>query len=99
MSVFIITWQVIEKPMDLGTIRTKMEGSEYSNVREIYADVRLVFKNAMRYNEEKDDVYVMAESLLEKFEEKWLTIMPRLVEEVPTKTFVFSLFCSLCNVE
>ncbi|XP_056845973.1 transcription factor GTE1 isoform X1 [Raphanus sativus] len=73
--------KVIEKPMDLGTIRTKMEGSEYSNVREIYADVRLVFKNAMRYNEEKDDVYVMAESLLEKFEEKWLTIMPRLVEE------------------
>ncbi|CAG7874575.1 unnamed protein product [Brassica rapa] len=73
--------KVIEKPMDLGTIRTKMEGSEYSNVREIYADVRLVFKNAMRYNEEKHDVYVMAESLLEKFEEKWLTIMPKLVEE------------------
>ncbi|CAH2059341.1 unnamed protein product [Thlaspi arvense] len=73
--------QVIEKPMDLGTIKTKMDGSEYSNVREIYADVRLVFKNAMKYNEEKDDVYVMAESLLEKFEEKWLTIMPKLVEE------------------
>ncbi|CAN6996102.1 unnamed protein product [Brassica rapa subsp. trilocularis] len=73
--------KVIEKPMDLGTIRTKMEGSEYINVREIYADVRLVFKNAMRYNEEKHDVYVMAESLLEKFEEKWLTIMPKLVEE------------------
>ncbi|CAH8384518.1 unnamed protein product [Eruca vesicaria subsp. sativa] len=72
---------VIEKPMDLGTIRTKMEGSEYSNVREIYADIRLVFKNTMRYNEEKHDVYVMAESLLEKFEEKWLTIMPKLVEE------------------
>ncbi|KAG7638517.1 Bromodomain-like superfamily [Arabidopsis thaliana x Arabidopsis arenosa] len=74
-------YKVIEKPMDLGTIKKKMESSEYSNVREIYADVRLVFKNAMRYNEEKEDVYVMAESLLEKFEEKWLLIMPKLVEE------------------
>ncbi|CAN8316277.1 unnamed protein product, partial [Cochlearia groenlandica] len=73
--------KVIEKPMDLGTIKTKMEALEYNNVREIYADVRLVFKNAMKYNEEKHDVYVMAESLLEKFEEKWLTIMPKLVEE------------------
>lgn len=81
--------------MDLGTIKTKMEGSEYSNVREIYADVRLVFKNAMRYNEEKDDVYVMAESLLEKFEEKWLTIMPKLVEEVPHQNVSFSNYYSV----
>jgi hypothetical protein len=73
--------KVIEKPMDLGTIKSKMEASEYSNVREIYADVRLVFKNAMKYNEPKDDVFVMAQSLLEKFEEKWLTIMPKTTEE------------------
>ncbi|XP_023639941.1 transcription factor GTE1 [Capsella rubella] len=74
-------YKVIEKPMDLGTIKKKMDGSEYSNVREIYADVRLVFKNAMKYNEAKEDVYVMAESLLQKFEEKWIQIMPKLVEE------------------
>uniref|UniRef100_A0A1J3HBG2 Transcription factor GTE1 n=1 Tax=Noccaea caerulescens TaxID=107243 RepID=A0A1J3HBG2_NOCCA len=73
--------KVIEKPMDLGTIKSKMEASEYSNVREIYADVRLVFKNAMKYNEPKDDVFVMAHSLLERFEEKWLTIMPKTTEE------------------
>lgn len=77
--------------MDLGTIKKKMEGSEYSNVREIYADVRLVFKNAMRYNEAKEDVYVMAESLLEKFEDKWIHIMPKLVEEVH-QMFVFQVF-------
>ncbi|VVB02133.1 unnamed protein product [Arabis nemorensis] len=74
-------YKVIEKPMDLGTIKNKMESSGYSNVREIYADVRLVFKNALRYNEEKEDVHVMAESLLQRFEEKWLLIMPKLVEE------------------
>ncbi|XP_068324690.1 transcription factor GTE1-like isoform X1 [Pyrus communis] len=77
-------YQVIEKPMDLGTIKNRMEakdGSEYKNVREIYADVRLVFKNAMKYNDEGDDVYVMAQSLLKKFEEKWLKLLPKVVEE------------------
>lgn len=71
--------------MDLGTIKNRMEakdGSEYKNVREIYADVRLVFKNAMKYNDEGEDVYVMAQSLLKKFEEKWLKLLPKVVEEV-----------------
>lgn len=70
--------------MDLGTIKNRMEakdGSEYKNVREIYADVRLVFKNAMKYNDEGEDVYVMAQSLLQKFEEKWLKLLPKVVEE------------------
>ncbi|ONI11696.1 hypothetical protein PRUPE_4G121200 [Prunus persica] len=76
--------QVIEKPMDFGTIKNKMEakdGTAYKNVREIYADVRLVFKNAMKYNDDKDDVHVMAKTLLEKFEEKWLKLLPKVVEE------------------
>ncbi|KAK4259901.1 hypothetical protein QN277_006189 [Acacia crassicarpa] len=77
-------YEVIEKPMDLGTIKSKMEardGTGYKNVREIYADVRLVFKNAMKYNDEKDDIHVMAKSLLEKFEEKWLLLLPKVAEE------------------
>ncbi|XP_062096438.1 transcription factor GTE1 [Humulus lupulus] len=77
-------YEVIEKPMDFGTIKTKMEtkdGTGYKNVREIYADVRLVFKNAMKYNDEKDDVHVMAKTLLEKFEEKWLQLLPKVAEE------------------
>ena len=70
--------------MDIGTIKTKTEakdGTGYQNVREIYADVRLVFKNAMKYNDEKDDVHVMAKTLLEKFEEKWLQLLPKVAEE------------------
>ncbi|AES98514.2 global transcription factor group protein [Medicago truncatula] len=64
-------YQIIEKPMDFSTIKIRMEakdGSGYKNVREIYADVRLIFKNAMKYNDEKNDVHVMAKTLLEKFE-------------------------------
>ncbi|KAK3189109.1 hypothetical protein Dsin_028670 [Dipteronia sinensis] len=74
-------YEVIEKPMDFSTIKNNMDGFGYKNVREIYADVRLVFKNAMKYNDERDDVHVMAKSLLEKFEEKWLLLLPKVVEE------------------
>ncbi|KAH1188295.1 Transcription factor GTE1 [Glycine max] len=77
-------YEIIDKPMDFGTIKSKMEakdGTGYNNVREIYADVRLIFKNAMKYNNEKNDVHVMAKTLLEKFEEKWLQLLPKVAEE------------------
>ncbi|GER52252.1 bromodomain-containing protein [Striga asiatica] len=76
--------QVIEKPMDFSTIKSKMEardGTGYKNVREICADVRLIFKNAMKYNDEKEDVHVMAKSLLDKFETKWLKLLPKVDED------------------
>ncbi|KAL3648765.1 hypothetical protein CASFOL_005168 [Castilleja foliolosa] len=77
-------YEVIEKPMDFSTIKSKMEARDdtgYKNVREICADVRLVFKNAMKYNDEKDDVHVMAKSLLDKFETKWLQLLPKVDED------------------
>ncbi|KAF9612464.1 hypothetical protein IFM89_000212 [Coptis chinensis] len=77
-------YDVIDKPMDFSTIKNQMEakdGAGYKNVREICADVRLVFKNAMTYNEDRSDVHVMAKTLLEKFEEKWLQLLPRVIEE------------------
>ncbi|XP_074592091.1 transcription factor GTE1-like isoform X2 [Curcuma longa] len=57
------------------------DGNWYKNVREIYADVRLVFTNAMKYNDDQSDVHVMAKSLLEKFEEKWLQLLDEVAEE------------------
>lgn len=59
-----------------------MEAKDYKNVREICTDVRLVFKNAMKYNDEKSDVHVMAKTLLAKFEERWLQLLPKVTEEV-----------------
>ncbi|XP_077250485.1 transcription factor GTE6-like [Tasmannia lanceolata] len=77
-------YEVIDKPMDFSTIRNQMEakdGTGYKNVREICSDVRLVFKNAMTYNDDRSDVYVMAKTLLVKFEEKWLQLLPKVIEE------------------
>ncbi|PSS17715.1 Transcription factor like, partial [Actinidia chinensis var. chinensis] len=77
-------FEVIEKPMDFSTIKTKMEakdGTGYKNVRQICADVRLIFKNAMKYNDERNNFHVMAKTLLAKFEEKWLQLLPKVDEE------------------
>ncbi|XP_038678548.1 transcription factor GTE6-like [Tripterygium wilfordii] len=77
-------YQVVDKPMDFSTIKNQMEardGTGYKNVREMCADVRLVFKNAMKYNDAKSDVHVMAKTLLGKFEEKWLVLLPKVTEE------------------
>lgn len=84
--------------MDFSTIKNQMEakdGSGYKNVREIYADVRLIFTNAMTYNDERSDVHVMAKTLLEKLEEKWLQLLPKVVEEV--KHYFITVFFLLCS--
>ncbi|CAM0912657.1 unnamed protein product [Alopecurus aequalis] len=73
--------KIITKPMDFSTIRNKMEGNEYNSVREIYSDVRLVFENAMKYNDAPHDIHVMAKFLLQKFEEKWLLLLPKVENE------------------
>ncbi|KAL4369568.1 hypothetical protein GQ457_05G021180 [Hibiscus cannabinus] len=77
-------YEIIEKPMDFSTIKNQMEakdGTGYKNVRDIHADIRLVFDNAMKYNDEGSDVHLMAKTLLEKFEEKWQLFLPKVTEE------------------
>ncbi|XP_058723436.1 transcription factor GTE1-like [Vicia villosa] len=76
-------FEIIKKPMDFSTIKIKMEakdGSGYKNVREIYADVRLIFNNAMKYNDENSDTHKMSKTLLDIFEKKWLLLLPKVVK-------------------
>ncbi|XP_076896484.1 transcription factor GTE6-like [Bidens hawaiensis] len=77
-------YEIIEKPMDFSTIKTKMEakdGNGYKHIREIHADVRLIFKNAMKYNDERNDVHVMAKTLLAKYDDKWVNNFMAKVDE------------------
>ncbi|ESQ45271.1 hypothetical protein EUTSA_v10010479mg [Eutrema salsugineum] len=77
-------YEVIDKPMDFSTIKNQMEakdGTGYKHVMQIYTDMRLVFENAMKYNEESSEVYTMANILLGKFEEKWAHFLPKVQEE------------------
>ncbi|KAF9620866.1 hypothetical protein IFM89_015107 [Coptis chinensis] len=62
---------IITKPMDLGTIKSKLENSLYSNTDEFAADVRLTFSNAMLYNPPSNNFHIMAKELNYIFEVAW----------------------------
>ena len=65
---------IIKHPMDLGTIKTRLDNGWYKSPREFAEDVRITFKNAMTYNPKGQDVHTMAQELSEIFEERWPSI-------------------------
>ncbi|CAN7053671.1 unnamed protein product [Brassica oleracea var. botrytis] len=65
---------IIEHPMDLGTVKSALANNLYKSPREFAEDVRLTFHNAMTYNPPGQDVHIMAEVLLQMFEERWAVI-------------------------
>lgn len=56
-------FSIISKPMDLGSIKKKLETMEYNFVTEFIDDVRLTFANAMQYNPSSNDVHIIANKL------------------------------------
>ncbi|KAL6626953.1 hypothetical protein ACP70R_030679 [Stipagrostis hirtigluma subsp. patula] len=74
---------IITKPMDLGTVKSKLAAGQYKSPREFAGDVRLTFQNAMTYNPKGQDVHFMAEQLLNMFEEKWPEIEAELAQLSP----------------
>ncbi|KAG8369286.1 hypothetical protein BUALT_Bualt15G0135600 [Buddleja alternifolia] len=49
-------FEIIEQPMDFGTLRKKLDDGAYKNLEELEADVFLICSNAMQYNA-PDTVY------------------------------------------
>ncbi|KAG1361075.1 cat eye syndrome critical region protein 2 [Cocos nucifera] len=56
---------IIEHPMDFGTIRKKLSGGEYANLEHFEKDVFLISSNAMRYNAPDTIYYRQARSIQE----------------------------------
>ncbi len=48
--------EVVKKPMDLGTIKSKIENDKYGSMEDIAADIRLVWSNCMLYNWDGSEV-------------------------------------------
>ncbi|CAI7885941.1 unnamed protein product [Closterium sp. NIES-54] len=72
---------VITNPMDLGTITAKIKASGYQHPDELYSDVQLVWSNAMRYNGEGSDVYIMTLELKGLFEQGYRKIRLKVEED------------------
>ncbi|XP_004293652.1 PREDICTED: transcription factor GTE8-like [Fragaria vesca subsp. vesca] len=64
-------FDVISSPMDLGTIKLKLDRNLYFGAGEFASDVRLTFSNAMLYNPPGNPFHQMAKDLNTKFEMKW----------------------------
>ncbi|TVU29378.1 hypothetical protein EJB05_20942 [Eragrostis curvula] len=69
---------IIKHPMDLGTIKKKLDSGSYSSPLDFAADVRLTFNNAMTYNPRGHAVHDMAIHLNKMFENRWRTIEKKL---------------------
>ncbi|XP_043254379.1 bromodomain-containing protein 2-like isoform X7 [Colletes gigas] len=65
---------IIKKPMDLGTVKTKMDNREYKTAQEFAGDVRLIFTNCYKYNPPDHDVVAMARKLQDVFEMRYAKI-------------------------
>ncbi|XP_056175495.1 transcription factor GTE12-like isoform X2 [Syzygium oleosum] len=64
-------FSIISEPMDLGTIKSKLEKNMYRGTEEFAADIRLTFSNAMCYNPPGNQVHIMADMLNKIFETGW----------------------------
>lgn len=67
-------YTIIKHPMDLGTVKSRLNKNWYKSPKEFAEDVRLTFRNAMTYNPKGQDVHVMAEQLLTIFEDRWVIL-------------------------
>jgi bromodomain-containing factor 1 len=63
--------KIIKKPMDLGTVNSKLKANEYEKASEFESDVRLIFANCYKFNPPKDAVHQMGKQLEQLFNSKW----------------------------
>ncbi|GJM85455.1 hypothetical protein PR202_ga01903 [Eleusine coracana subsp. coracana] len=75
---------IIKHPMDLGTVKLKLDSGSYKSPLDFAADVRLTFNNAMTYNPRGHAVHDMAIHLNKMFENRWRTIEKKLASAATT---------------
>lgn len=62
---------IVLKPMDLTTIKSKLDNSGYKSMETVLTDISQVFKNCMDFNMEGSTIYDHAVELKKYFEEIW----------------------------
>jgi hypothetical protein len=91
-------FEVIEKPMDLGTVRKQLDNGVYRTLNEVERDINLTFDNAMLYNPEGSVVWNMANELKEKFTKDLAILVTQLHAEEEEKRKNGDA-CQLCGCE
>ena len=65
---------IIKNPMDLKTIKEKLDGSQYKNIFEIDKDMKLVWSNAKVFNRPGSDIYKSAGFLCNAWSKRFASV-------------------------
>lgn len=66
---------IIQNPMDLGTIKKNIEGNKYQSIEECAQDIRLVWSNCMLYNRDGSEYYHLADKFAKAFEDAYSAVI------------------------
>eukprot|EP00854_Cymbomonas_tetramitiformis_P028547 gene28547-35406_t len=83
---------IVKEPMDLGTVKTRLQNQEYDHPDKAQTDIALVFNNCLAYNPQEHDVSRMAKTLKEYFEQLWVEDVSSFMEDANEDV------CDLCNI-
>ncbi|KAF6717356.1 Bromodomain-containing protein 3 [Oryzias melastigma] len=62
---------IIKYPMDLSTVKKKLDAGDYQDAQQFSADVRLIFSNCYKYNPPQHTIVGMARKLQGVFEQRF----------------------------
>uniref|UniRef100_A0A8C8B0W5 Bromodomain testis-specific protein n=1 Tax=Otus sunia TaxID=257818 RepID=A0A8C8B0W5_9STRI len=69
-------YSIIKKPMDLSTIKKRLEHNYYTKAAECIEDFKTMFLNCYMYNKPSDDIVFMAQELEKVFKQKIAQMPP-----------------------
>ncbi|RKP38764.1 Bromodomain-containing protein, partial [Dimargaris cristalligena] len=67
---------IVKQPMDLTTLKKRLESGQYDNADEFEADARLIFHNCYLFNPPDNPVHQMGRMLEDVFNKKWSELPP-----------------------
>jgi len=63
--------KIIKIPMDMSSIRKKLEADQYAEYKDVYSDLKLMFENCYLYNPPNDNIVKLAKTLEVVAEKRW----------------------------
>ena len=78
MYIFQDYYDIIKTPMDMGSIKRRLESNQYSSAEDCIQDFNMMFTNCYTYNRPGEDIVIMCQSL----EKAFLTKLANMPQEV-----------------
>ena len=69
-------FEIIRNPMDLGTVKSKLEGKKYKNSSEWRIDIMRIWDNSLKYNSKQPNLKALTEKI-KKISIKMMSFIPK----------------------